>query len=181
MTTQTTEQALEAFSTHYHYDVSYMRHMLALSLDAFEKFAALTALSEHCEAAPLEASCAAKLLGALAEDCGPYLQLMVKMAREAGMPADQVAAVLTAAEEAMTPEPTLGYRFADAVVRRSAAMDPAREVVVDAWGEAAVLDLTLGLQIGRIFPVVKVGLGFAKTCQRVEADSQPVTVVRRAA
>ncbi len=178
---QSPEEALQVFATYYDYDVSFMQHMLEVSPAAFEKFAALTALSQHCEAAPVSASFAAKLFGALTEDCGPCVQLVVRMAREAGMPADQIAAVLTADEEAMSKETALGYRFATSVINRSDEQDLVRAAVVAAWGEKAVIDLTLGMQIGRVYPMVKTALGYAKTCQRVEVEGQPVDVVHKAA
>ena len=48
----------------------------------------------HREAVPIDASFAAKIVGALAEDCGPCTQLVVDMALEAGMAKDQIEAVL---------------------------------------------------------------------------------------
>lgn len=177
---QSPEEALKVFATYYDYDASYMEQMLAVSPAAFEKFAAIAALSQHCEAAPVSASFAARLVGVLTEDCGPCVQLVVRMARDAGMAADQVAAVLTADENAMSKETGLGYHFATAIVARSDERDLARTAVVEAWGEKAVIDLTFSLQIVRVYPMVKAGLGYDKTCQRVEVDGQPVEVVRHA-
>ncbi len=174
-------QALRAFSEHYDYDVGYLEQILRVSPAAFENFWALTALSRHREAAPVDAAFAAKLVGALTEDCGPCLDLVIKMAREAGMEAEQVAAVLSAEEGAMSEATRLAYRFATAVAARGAAEDEARDAVAAAWGEAGVLDLTLSLQVGRLFPMVKAGLGYAKACRRVEVDGRPVRVVRHAA
>ncbi len=173
--------AMKAFSEHYDYDVSYMERILALSPTAFEAFQQLAALSGHREAVPAVAHFTAKLVGVLTEDCGPCVQLVVKMAREGGMTAEQVTAVLTADEAAMDRETLLAYRFATAMASRSPEVDAARGAVAAAWGEAAVLDLTFGLQFSRVYPMIKLGLGFAKTCQRVEVDERPVDVVPRAA
>jgi hypothetical protein len=75
----------------------------------------------------------------------------------------------------------LAFRFADAVVRRSGAEDEAREAVRALWGDRGVIELTLALQIGRIFPMLKAGLGFARECRRVTVGQHNVTVVKQAA
>jgi len=175
------ERGLKAFSERYAYDVSYMRHMLKVSPAAFFKFAKLTELSQHCEAAPKDALFAAKLVGAVTEDCGPCVQIAVNMAREAGVDPAQIEAVLKRDRAAMNEDAALGFQFADAVVRRAPSEDEVRDAVRTQWGEAAVIDLTLAVQIGRVYPMVKAGLGFAKTCGRVSIDDAPVDVVKEAA
>ena len=74
---------INRFSGRYNYDATYLREMLTVSPTAFFRFAALSHLARHREAAPVEAYYAAKLVGALFEDCGPCAQLVVEMAREA--------------------------------------------------------------------------------------------------
>jgi len=172
---------LRAASKRYGYDTSYLQMMLKESPSAFFKFAALMKAARHREAVPIDASFAAKLVGALAEDCGPCTQLCVDMALEAGMPKDQIEAVLRRDPRAMNSETVLGFRFADAVARRSADDDEFRDAIRARWGEKGVIDLTLALQMGRMFPMVKAGLGYAKACQRVSVDGNNVDVVKQAA
>ncbi len=174
-------RALKAFAARYDYDVSYMEHMLRASPAAFFGFAGLTRLAKHRESAPLDAFYAAKLVGALAEDCGPCVQLVVAMAQEAGVAEAQTEAVLTRDRDAMTPDVRLGFRFAEAIVGRTREATAAREAVRRRWGEAGMVDLVLAVQIGRVFPMVKAGLGFAETCQRVAIGDRQVAVARGAA
>jgi hypothetical protein len=171
---------LRAMSKRYGYDTSYLEMILKVSPSAFFKFAAVAKASGHREVVPIETSFAAKLVGALAEDCGPCTQLCVDMALEAGMPNDQVEAVLRRDARAMNNATILGFRFAEAVVRRSAD-DEFRDAVRAQWGEKGVIDLTLALQIGRMFPMVKAGLGYAKECRRVTVDGHHVDIVKQAA
>ena len=78
--------------------------------------------------------------------------------------------------------PRSGFRFADAVARRSAdEEDEFRDAVRAQWGQKGVIDLTLALQMGRMFPMVKAGLGYAKECRRVTVDGNNVDVVKQAA
>jgi len=174
-------RGLLAFARRYGYDVSYLEMMLSHSPSAFFKFAPLMKAAAHREAVPIDASFAAKIVGALAEDCGPCTQLVVDMALEAGMPRDQIEAVLRRDPRAMNDATTLGFRFADAVARRSADDDEFRDAVRAQWGEKGVIDLTLALQMGRMFPMVKAGLGYARECRRVRVDGNNVDVIKQAA
>jgi hypothetical protein len=172
---------LRATSKRYGYDTSYLEMMLKVSPSAFLKFASVAKAAGHREVVPVEASFAAKLVGALAEDCGPCSQLVVDMALEAGMPEDQIEAVLRRDLRAMNSATVLGFRFADAVARRSADDEEHRDVVRARWGEKGVIDLTMALQMGRMFPMVKSALGYAKECRRVTVSGHSVDVVKQAA
>lgn len=175
------ERSLNEFSQRYDYDVSYMRHMLDVSPAAFFKFSKLMALAQHHEKAPRDAMYAAKIVGAVAEDCGPCVQLVVTMARKARMDAAQIEAVLKRDLQAMSADTALGFTFADAVLRGLPSADEVRESARAQWGDEGVIDLTLALQIGRVFPMVKTALGFGKACQKVTIDDGPVDVVKSAA
>ena len=172
---------LRAASKRYGYDTSYLQMMLQESPSAFFKFARLMKASGHREVIPVDASFAAKLVGALAEDCGPCTQLCVDMALEAGMPKDQIEAVLRRDARAMNSDTVLGFRFADAVARRCGNDDEYRDAVRAQWGEKGVIDLTMALQMGRMFPMVKAGLGYARECRRVTVSGHDVDVVKQAA
>jgi hypothetical protein len=172
---------LRAASKRYGYDTSYLEMMLKQSPSAFFKFASVMKASSHREVVPVDASFAAKIVGALAEDCGPCTQLCVDMALEAGMPKDQIKAVLCRDPRAMNSETILGFRFADAVARRSAEDDEFRDLIRARWGEKGIIDLTLALQMGRMFPMVKAGLGYAKECRQVSVDGQNINVIKQAA
>jgi hypothetical protein len=172
---------LRAMSEHYGYDVSYLDYMLTESPRAFFKFARLAAASSHREVVPVEASFAAKITGAMAEDCGPCAQLTVNMALEAGMSKNQVEAVVRRDVSAMSPETALGFGFADAIVHRSDDQDVRREAVRSRWGEKGVIDLAMALQMGRLFPMMKLALGYARECRRVSVDGHEINVVKQAA
>ncbi len=172
---------VRAFGDRYGYDTSYMTHVLDASPAAFFKFAKLTEAANHRESAPIDAYYAAKIAGARAEDCGPCAQLVVNMALEAGMHRDQIEAVLTRNFEAMSEDAALGFRFAEAIINRAPNEDEVRDAVRHAWGEKGVVDLTFSLQIGRMFPMIKAGLGYAKECRRVVVGDKPVEVAPLAA
>jgi hypothetical protein len=174
-------RTLRSMSRRYGYDTSYLEKMLDVAPSAFFKFAPLMFASSHREVVSVDASFAAKITGALAEDCGPCTQLTVDMALEAGMPKEQIEAVLRGDISAMNSETVLGFRFADAVMRRSLDDDACRDAVRTRWGEKGVIDLTMALQMGRMFPMVKAGLGYAKECRQVSVDGHNIDVIKQAA
>ena len=174
-------RALRAVSKRYGYDTSYLDYMLKESPAAFFKFAPLMKASAHREAVPIEASFAAKITGAMAEDCGPCAQLCIDMALEAGMAKDQIEAVVRRDTGAMNASTKPGFQFADAIVSGSADAEGHREAVRSRWGEKGVIDLAMALQMGRLFPMLKAALGYARECRRVTVDGQQVDVIKQAA
>ena len=58
--------------------------------------------------------------------------------------------------------------------------DRNRELLERLW-PTGVVDLSLSLQVGRVFPMLKLALGHAKACRRVRVDGREVDVVKRAA
>lgn len=172
---------LHAFSKRYGYDTGYIEMVLEESPGAFFKFASVMKAAAHREMVPVEASFAAKITGALAEDCGPCTQLCVDMALEAGMANDQIEAVLRRDVRAMALPVLLGFQFADAIVNRSMLDETFRDAVRAHWGEKGVIDLTMALQMGRLFPMIKLALGYAKECRRVTVAGHQVDVIKQAA
>jgi hypothetical protein len=172
---------LRRFNQHYGYDTSYLDMLLRESPAAFFKFAPLMKASRHREVVPVEAGFAAGLVGAKAEDCGPCAQLVVDMALEAGIPKDQIEAVVRRDARAMNDSTVLAFRFADAIVRRSPDQDEHRDAVRAQWGEKGVIDLAFALQMGRMYPMMKAALGYAKECRRISVDGKQIDVVKQAA
>ncbi|WJR81091.1 hypothetical protein [Bradyrhizobium sp. NP1] len=172
---------LRAFSKRYGYDTGYVEAVLRDSPAAFFKFAPVMKAANHREVVPAEASFAAKIAGAMAEDCGPCTQLAVDMALEAGVAKDQIEAVLRRDTRAMTEATVLAFRFADAIIRRRPNDDEYRDAVRAQWGDKGVIDLTMALQIGRLFPMIKLALGYAKECRRVSVGGHHVDVIKQAA
>lgn len=173
------EKALDAAAKRYDSDVSYLRAMYAASPRAFRKIAKLRALLTHREAVPVEAYHAARIVGALVEDCGPCAQIEVHMARAAQMNDAQIEAVLRSDLATMSADTMIGFRFAKAIVSRSADQDEARQAARALWGDKGIIDLTLALQISRMFPMIKAGLGVATACQRVNVGATSVEVMKR--
>src|SRR5690606_25668810 len=101
---------------------------------------------------PADAWFAAKIVGAMAEDCGPCTQLVVKMAEQAGVPADTLRAVIGRRPQDLPTDAQLAYRFAEAALAHSSEADPLREQVLQRWGRRALVSLGFALVSARMFP-----------------------------
>jgi hypothetical protein len=165
----------------YNYDTGYLRHMLKHAPRAFWKFSRLAKLSQHRESAPVEALFTVKLLGAMKEDCGPCIQLVADFAKEAKVPAGQIEAVLRRDMAAMSEPVALAYRYGQAVLSRLPEADALRQAVRARWGEKGLIDLAIGMQAGRLFPMLKDALGYARECRRVNVEGRPIEVAHEAA
>ena len=172
---------LAAFEKKFGYDASYMREVLEIDTGAFLAFAKVAKISRWRRDVPREAHYAAKLVGTMAEDCGPCTQLNVTMALMEGADPKTLAAVIAGDEAAMTPDVLLAVKFARAALAHDPAADTLREDVVKRWGPRGLLSLALGLTGARMYPTLKYALGHGKTCQRILVAGTPVHAVRSAA
>ena len=165
---------IDAMERHLDSDLSYLRALLSASPRGFEKFLKATALARHREVVPLAASHAARLTSLALEDCGPCVQIAVDQARAAGMEDETIRAILVADPTRMPDDVVLAHRFARSILTRSADLDDLREIVRDRWKDGGVVDLTMATQGSRLYPMLKLGLGFAQSCQQVTVGNEPL-------
>ncbi|HYM34967.1 MAG TPA: hypothetical protein VET48_06185 [Steroidobacteraceae bacterium] len=169
---------MSAFERHYDYDMRYAHDMLDISRPAFFKFWRAARLAQSPDVAPRSALFAAKLVATMIEDCGPCTQLVVKMAEEAGVSAQNLRAIISGDEKSMDEDVRLGWRFARATLAHDASADQLRKEIVKRWGTQAVVALALSIAGARIFPTIKYAMGYGKSCQRVrvgDVDLRPMT------
>jgi hypothetical protein len=172
---------LNAFEREFDYDVTYTRDILGASLGAFWRFSRILGVASYRKDVPRDAWYAAKIAAALSEDCGPCTQLVVTMAERDGVSAANLRAILAADEQAMTPDATLGFRFAQSVVcRQLAEADTLRAEILRRWGRRALVSLALAISASSVFPKVKYALGHGHACTQVQvAGANAPLVVHR--
>lgn len=166
---------LDRFGREWGYDVGYMHEVLdAGGYDAVKPLMALKKVSAYTGDCPRDALFTASLVAARAGDCGPCLQLGVKMAERAGMPAAQIAAVLTQDRDAMSEDVQIAYDFARAAIARDGWDVPAREAVVKRFGKRALVAMSYGIAVAGFYPAFKYALGAAHACQRIHVGNTDV-------
>lgn len=169
------KRLIDAMERHLNSDMNYLRALQAASPRGFGKFLKATALARHCEVVPIMASHAARVTGLTFEDCGPCVQIAVDQSRAAGMDDATLRAILVGDLERMPDDIAMAHRFARSVLSKSADLAEEREAVQRRWGDRGVVDLTLATQASRLYPMIKVGLGFAESCRQVQVGAELVT------
>lgn len=109
----------------------------------------------------------AGLVGAMADDCGSCVQIGVNISRKAGVPREQLSAVVERRPEDLPEDLAAVYRFAEAVTLNSDEQDELRETVRKFYGDRGLVEICMAVAMHRVFPTLKRGLGFAKSCSRV--------------
>jgi hypothetical protein len=160
------------------YDASYMHRLADADLAAFSKFAVVSSLVPR-RAVPAEAGAAAAIVGTLAEDCGPCVQISVDIALRAGADPAVLRAVLAGDEDAMGPAAQLAYRFARATLAKDLdEADARRQDIVRRWGERGLAALSLSLVSSRMYPTLKYAMGYGRTCSKVWVAGEAVPFTR---
>ncbi|MEM9158801.1 MAG: hypothetical protein AAGB46_07090 [Verrucomicrobiota bacterium] len=156
-------EALKSFQDHYDYDAGYLFELAEKDAAGFAKFAAFMPLSQHREEAPADAFFICHLIATQAADCGPCLQLVIKMAKEAGVPADQIQSALDGGD-ALPDELKLVRRYAITVSHHEAIDPELLEALQEIYTEKALAELALILASAPVYPTLKQALGHAQSC-----------------
>lgn len=163
---------LAAFERTYQYDMGYARDVLDADPKALLAFMKVMGMARYRKDIPRDAWYAAKIAGALSEDCGPCTQLVVDMATNEGVAPEILRAIVAGDPDAMPEDVALAYRFARASLAREPEADDLREQVVARWGPRGLVSLAFALTAARLFPTLKSALGHAWSCTRVRVGGE---------
>ena len=154
---------IAAFERAWNYDSTYMREVLDADPRALMVFAKVMGLTQYHKDVPLGAYYAVKIVGTMAEDCGPCTQLAIDMAERAGVDAAALRALVGRDRSTLPEDMGLAAGFAEANLRHAPEADALRGFALTA---------------ARIFPTLKYALGHGRACQRVTVggESKPVPV-----
>jgi AhpD family alkylhydroperoxidase len=150
-------------------DMSYAREIARETPAGFWKLALHGPLVRHCGTTPAALVALAKLGAVHAEDCGPCVQIGVKEALRAGVEPALLRQAL-AGGEALPPLERDAYFFGRGVAGADPLDDELRGRLEAAVGRRGLVDLTLGAAAVRIFPALKRGLGYARSCSVVPIE-----------
>lgn len=156
--------ALTGFSQHYNYDVTAMEELLEASPGAFHAFfGAAQTLGQFRGVAPKELLAIVKIATVRAEDCGPCLELALKMMAEEGVENPIIQGALHGGK-GLSPEYLEVHDYARAVTLNQ-AMDPdCLPRLRKRWGEDVMAELAVTCLAAGLYPAIKRALGHAKSC-----------------
>lgn len=165
------------FGARYNYDTSYMGHVADTSTSAGLRLAILPLYSQFRGPKDAQSVWAGALLASTLDgDCGSCGQLIVDIAIEAEVPQKQLALCLEGNATA-AGDVGLGFRFSQAVLANTPELEILRDEIKTRFGPAAVTAASFAASGGRVYPVLKRGLGFDQTCIRVKVAEKTMTVV----
>ena len=147
--------------------VDYLRHMAKVALPAFLKFTKFMPISAYRKKLPAEAFYLAQLVAVQQEDCGACVQIVVNLARQDGVPAELLRTTLAGTIESLPGALPQVCQFALAVVQQRDA-EELRQSMREQYGEEGLVELSMAIASSRVYPTLKRGLGFAKSCSVVK-------------
>jgi AhpD family alkylhydroperoxidase len=147
--------------------LEYCRYIVGVSLRASFKFAKFLAVDEYRRVLPVGPCYVARIVAVRDEDCGTCVQIAVNQARKAGVPAEQLQAVLDGRVDDLSEELREAHQFAEAVVTRNGEEDAWRERIRRRYGDEGLIEMALAIASCRVFPVTKRALGYAVSCSKV--------------
>jgi alkylhydroperoxidase family enzyme len=150
--------------------LDYARDILRTSLRAFVKYALIMPMADHRQRLSAVECFTARLVATKEEDCGTCVQIVVNLARESGVPADTIHAILAGRVEALPESLQDIYRFTALVTRGDGDDDGLRERLRRRHGDAGLVDLALAIASSRVFPTTKRVLGRAVSCSEVRIE-----------
>jgi hypothetical protein len=135
-------------------------------------------MGEYRRDVPLEAWFAAKLIGTLAEDCGPCTRLVVRIAERQGVQTSVLRNLIAGKADDLPEDARTGYCFAQATLAHDPDAGRLREKVIKQWGRRALVSLALAVTTARVYPTLKYSLGHALACSRIRVGDTDVPVRR---
>ncbi|PQO27790.1 hypothetical protein [Blastopirellula marina] len=169
MDVQQTKTQLEAFGQKYDYDIGYMVQLLEDSPRAFEAFAAAQAMGRAYHKLPLEAAYVARVTAMKTDDCGPCLNLGLKMGVEEGIDRELLSNTVKAPDKLPAPLKDIHDHTVAALLNEGDDADR-MERIRQQYGIEAFAELAVIITGCRIYPTLKRAMGMAAYCEVVQFD-----------
>jgi len=162
------------FGRAFRYDVTYFHEIVEVSPGAAIGLSRLPGFYKYRgPKAGMAVWTGALLASTLEGDCGPCAQLVIDMALANGADPDS----LQACAEGRPKEAGamgLGFRFAMLAITADPAADDLRREIEGEFGKKAAVSCAFAAASGRIYPVLKRGLGHGQACRRLDFAGKQV-------
>ena len=159
--------------------MDYAYHLRDVAPSRLWRFTLIKAVEGGRKFTPADAYYAAGMAAAMAEDCGPCVQIHVNLALKDGVPADILRALAARKLDKVPADVALAFRYGDAIARGIMA-DELRDAARAKWGEPGLIELAFTIATARFYPALKRGMGYAHTCERVVVGDSVTPTVKAA-
>lgn len=167
---------IEGFERQWSYDASYLHEITEMAPDTLVRFQTFQGLAAYQGSAPPLLIAGATLGAILEEDCGPCAQLTVDMLLARGVSPSVINALIEGAFDSTQESAALGFRFAQALMRRDDAVQGLRHAVTSQYGQSAALAVAYAVLVTRSYPLLKRALGHGQACLRLKVAGETHTV-----
>lgn len=166
---------LAAFERKWQYDTSYMREIVdGAGVDALGPMQGFQKAAAYRKNVPADVYAAAAIEAVRAADCGPCMQLGIRMAEAQGVRPDVLRAIVAGDRDAMSDDVRLAFDLARAVVTRDVRCGELSAQVKNRWGIAGAVSLAYGITAAQTFPTFKYALGHGQACLQVSVAGIPM-------
>ncbi len=150
--------------------LDYLREMYAKAPGAFWEFAKVAKAAGYRNKLPAAPFHVARLVAVRIQDCGPCVQTCVNLAKEDGVELAVLKTTLDGDFDSLPESLRDVARFAEAVTSGTGEEENYRERLRAVFGDEAIIELALTITFCQMFPILKRGLGHAKSCSLVNVE-----------
>jgi len=169
-------RGFQRFAQKHDYDTTYMQEATLVWPKAGLRYLFLPAITRLTGPNP-DIWAGAILASVLDGDCGSCAQLVCNDAVRMGVAPERIAACLRRDFEAAGPV-GLGFIFAEAAIEGAQDAATFRDEIRACHGERAAIAAAFAAASGRVYPVLKRGLGHGGACQKITLGGTDHQVVR---
>jgi alkylhydroperoxidase family enzyme len=153
--------------------LDYLRAMVRVRPGVLRRMMLYLAAAAPRSGVPRRAVHLAGVGATMALDCGECVQIAVNVARDDGVPPEVLAAVVGGRRHELDPDDQDVVAFGEAATLYGADTEQLRLRMVERFGEEGAQELALAVAFAQFFPVLKRGLGMARSCATVTIDVDP--------
>lgn len=167
--TENHQQAIDAFESHYQYDCTYMRQLLASSPEAYQLFADFLPMAQFRQRLPLNEYWVAKLAVMQQADCGACLQLQVKMAIEQGVSTTLIQSTLN--NHKPLPETLQQVKdYAQQLTLPAGVDSELMQTMRERYDQGQLLEFGLCAASATVFPTIKRAIAEIQSCAVIDIE-----------
>lgn len=143
--------------------LDYARKIASENSGLFLRYGKIFGFLDPNKHVPKSAYHVARLCGALAADCGTCVEAEVNLAKQAGVDKATISSVLAQRFDELPDALAAVARLATAVANHRDDSE-AREIVVQHYGEAGLIECAFAMNGAALLPGVKRAMGYATAC-----------------
>lgn len=151
------------------YDSTYMKDIANSSPSLAMKFSNFIKLNRYQKKTPDDVLFIAKIAAMKTGDCGTCLQLNINFALWSGVSPQYVKDAVSHPEK-LPASLKLIYDFASKTASGASDVDTFREQVLQQYGQDVLIELAMAIATTIVYPTLKRGLGYAKSCSLMQFD-----------